>query len=73
VCSSDLLRLSEGFNIPFDAISRNDDTMYDEYRRMQKFQHRADVRAIADVLARDNGRFDRGRFYRAAGAPELEG
>lgn len=26
-----------------------------------------DVVAIADVLAADNGRFDRGRFYRAAG------
>ncbi len=30
-------------------------------------QWRADVRAVADVLAGSNGRFDRGRFYRAAG------
>jgi hypothetical protein len=26
-----------------------------------------DVRAIADVFAADNGRFDRDRFYRACG------
>lgn len=30
-------------------------------------QWQADVRAVADVLAADNGRFDRGRFYRACG------
>jgi hypothetical protein len=29
-----------------------------------------DVIAIADVFAADNGRFDRNRFYRAAGLVE---
>ena len=29
--------------------------------------HRAYVEAIADVLAADNPRFDRDRFYKAAG------
>jgi hypothetical protein len=29
-------------------------------------QQRTVIKAIADVLAGDNGRFDRGRFYRAA-------
>lgn len=35
-------------------------------------QWEKDVRTIANVLARDNGRFDRGRFYRACGA-DIEG
>jgi hypothetical protein len=30
-------------------------------------QWRADVEAVADACAADNGRFDRGRFLRAAG------
>jgi hypothetical protein len=30
-------------------------------------QWTADVRAIADVFAADNGRFDRSRFYAACG------
>jgi hypothetical protein len=30
-------------------------------------QWQADVRAVADVFAADNGRFQRERFYRAAG------
>jgi hypothetical protein len=29
------------------------------------------IKAIADACAASNGRFDRGRFYRAAGAPQL--
>jgi hypothetical protein len=33
----------------------------------QREQWEHDVRAMADVLAGTNGRFDRGRFYRAAG------
>lgn len=34
-------------------------------------QHLRNVKAIADACAASNGRFDRGRFYRAAGSPEL--
>ena len=42
-----------------------DDT--DGARSPRLSQWSRDVKAIADVLAADNGRFDRGRFYRAAG------
>ena len=34
--------------------------------RARVAQHRACIKAIANALAGDNGRFDRGRFYRAA-------
>jgi hypothetical protein len=34
--------------------------------RARVAQHRACIKAIADVLAGDNGRFDRERFYRAS-------
>lgn len=38
----------------------------EEVRLARAAQHRADIKAIADALAGDNGRFDRERFYRAA-------
>ena len=38
----------------------------DDVARARVTQHRACIRSVADVLAGDNGRFDRERFYRAA-------
>jgi len=38
----------------------------DGVARARVAQHRACIRSVADVLAGDNGRFDRDRFYRAA-------
>lgn len=56
VAIADALRFE---HLGIDTLRADGATRLDQYRR--------DVKAIADVLAADNGRFDRGRFYRACG------
>jgi hypothetical protein len=46
---------------------RRDYSQMNDWERGAYDQWNTTVRAVADVLARDNARFDRGRFLKACG------